>query len=72
MGRDIAKKSARDYATEKENYMRVNLKIRNDSGIPGAIEKLRESGVSANSYILEILKDHLIRDGYLQGGTESK
>lgn len=66
------KKSERDYTREKENYMRVNLKIRNDSGIPEAIEKLRESGFSANSYILELLKAQLIRDGYLQGGSEPK
>lgn len=66
MALDLARKSARDYAHEKENYMRVNLKIRNDSGVPEAIEKLRADGISANSYILNVLRNQLIRDGYLQ------
>ena len=66
MARDLEKKYSRDYALEKENYMRINLKIRNDSGIPAAMEKVRATGKSANAYVLEILEKKLREDGYLQ------
>ena len=46
--------------------MRVNLKIRNDSGIPQAIVRLRADGISANAYAIDALKEKLRRDGYLQ------
>lgn len=65
MARDLEKKYSRDYALEKENYMRINLKIRNDSGIPAAMERVRATGKSANAYILEILEKKLREDGYL-------
>ena len=70
MGRDMAKKNAADYKWEKENCMRVNLKIRYDSGIPDAIQKVREDGKSANSYILEVLAEKLRGDGYLKDREE--
>lgn len=66
MTRDMQKKYASDYKWEKENTMRVNLKIRNDSGIPQAIERLRSNGISANAYTIEALAEKLRRDGYLQ------
>ena len=49
------KKSATDYKWEKENCMRINMKIRNDSGIPAAIEKVKASGITKQ----------LIADGYM-------
>ena len=59
------KKSATDYKWEKENCMRINMKIRNDSGIPAAIEKVKASGISANSYAIAALTKQLIADGYM-------
>lgn len=66
MGRDMAKKYEYDYNWSKDRYIRINLRIRNDSGIPEAIERVKETGESANSYILATLRRQLIADGYLQ------
>lgn len=66
MARDMKKKRIADYKWEKENCTRINLKIRNDSGIPAAMEKVRATGKSANAYILEILEKKLREDGYLE------
>lgn len=66
MGRDMAKKNIADYRWTKENTTRVTIKIRNDSGIPDAIEKMQENGYTKNSYIIQALTEKLIRDGYLQ------
>lgn len=68
MGRDMQKKYATDYKWSLENCTRINLRIRNDSGIPAAIERVRESGKSANSYILATLEKQLREDGYLNAG----
>lgn len=65
MGRDMAKKAASDYRWEKENTMRINLKIRNDSGLPEAIARMQEDGQSRNAYAIQALTEKLIRDGYL-------
>ena len=59
------KKSITDYRWEKDNCMRLNMKIRNDSGIPEAIEKVKASGQSANSYAIAALIEKLKKDGYL-------
>lgn len=66
MGRDMAKKNIADYRWAKENTTRVTIKIRNDSGIPDAIEKMQENGCTKNKYIIQALTEKLIRDGYLQ------
>ena len=59
------KKSVSGYKWEKENCMRLNMKIRNDSGIPDAIDRVKSDGISANSYAIQALREKLIRDGYL-------
>ena len=71
MGRDMAKKAIKDYKWEKENCMRLNMKIRNDSGIPEAIERVKAAGQSANAYAIAALRKQLIADGYLQQSTQS-
>lgn len=71
MGRDMAKKYEYDYNWSKDRYIRINLRIRNDSGIPEAIERVKETGESANSYILATLRRQLIADGYLQKSAPS-
>ena len=59
------KKSISDYRWEIENCMRLNMKIRNDSGIPDAIERVKASGRTAHGYAVQALREKLIRDGYL-------
>lgn len=61
---DKAKKNEADYRWTKKACTRISLKIRNDSGIPDAIEKVRADDISANSYILQALREKLIKDGY--------
>ena len=68
MARDMKKKYAADYKWSQENCTRITMRIRNDSGIPEAIDKVKESGKSANSYILGILEKQLRADGYLKSG----
>lgn len=65
------RKSETDYKWAKENCMRLNMKIRNDSGIPDAIDAVKKAGISANSYAIAALRKQLIADGYLTEG-ESK
>lgn len=72
MGRDMAKKYEYDYNWSKDRYIRINLRIRNDSGIPEAIERVKETGESANSYILATLRRQLIADGYLSPSDETE
>ena len=72
MGRDMAKKYEYDYNWSKDRYIRINLRIRNDSGIPEAIERVKETGESANSYILATLRKQLIADGYLSPSAEAE
>ena len=72
MGRDMAKKAITDYKWEKENCMRLNMKIRNDSGIPEAIARVKEAGQSANAYAIAALRKQLIADGYLSPSAETE
>lgn len=65
MARDMEKKNIADYRWERENCMRINMKIRIDSGIPDAIKKAKEAGHSANGYAVDALREKLIHDGYL-------
>ena len=52
--------------------MRLTMKIRNDSGIPEALEKVKNGGCSANSYAVCALKEKLIHDGYLSADSEAR
>ena len=65
MARDMAKKAIADYRWTKENCKMFSVKIRNDSGIPDALERLKETGKSANAYIVAALREKLIADGFL-------
>lgn len=71
MPRDMAKKNVTDYRWAKENCTRINMKIRNDSGIPEAIERVKATGQSANSYAIAALRKQLISDGYLPSAPQS-
>ncbi|MBQ4075048.1 MAG: hypothetical protein IJD39_07595 [Clostridia bacterium] len=70
MARDMAKKNVSDYRWTRDNCTRITAKIRNDSGIPEAVDRVKQSGKSANSYIIQALREKLIRDGYLSPESE--
>ena len=65
MARDMAKKYITDRKWAKENTFTLCLRVRNDSGIPNAIGRVKSDGISANSYAIQALREKLIRDGYL-------
>ena len=65
MGRDMEKKNITDYRWTRENCKMFSVKVRYDTGIPDALEKVKDSGKTANGYITEALTEKLIRDGYL-------
>lgn len=65
MSRDMQKKNVADYRWTKENCKMFSVKVRYDSGIPDALENVKRSGISANSYIVEALTEKLRDDGYL-------
>ena len=49
-----------------ENYHQFYLRVRKDSGIMEALQKMRdESGDSINAYIAESVKRSLVADGYM-------
>lgn len=70
MARDMEKKNISDYRWTKENCKMFSVKIRYDSGIPEALEKVKKNGLSGNSYIVEALKKQLIADGYMSQGNK--
>lgn len=58
-------------AWKKENTLIFSIRIMNASGIPNALDKALESGeLSRNAYIIEAIREKLIRDGYLSEETE--
>ena len=65
MARDMSKKNATDYRWTKENCKMFSVKIRYDTGIPGALEDVKLSGISGNAYIVEAIEEKLKKDGYL-------
>lgn len=66
MARDMAKKNVTDYKWTRENCKMFSVKIRYDSGIPEALEKVKIAGISGNGYIVDALRKQLIADGYLE------
>ena len=72
MARDMAKKNVADYRWTVENCTRITMKIRNDSGIPEAVERVKATGQSANAYAIAALRKQLIADGYLSSEPEQK
>lgn len=49
-----------------ENYHQFYLRVRKDSGIMDALQKMRDdTGDSVNGYIMESVKRRLIAEGYM-------
>lgn len=49
-----------------ENYHQFYLRVRKDTGIMEALQKMRdESGESINAYIAESVKRRLVAEGYM-------
>lgn len=59
-------KHAYDKGYNSANCKLYTIKVRNDSGIPQAMENMKLTGQTTNSYIIESLKEKLIRDGYMK------
>lgn len=56
---------------KKENTVQYGVRILNSSGIPDAMNRMMvDSGKTRNAYIIEAIREKLIRDGYLQEGAE--
>ncbi len=72
LARDMAKKNVADYRWTVENCTRITMKIRNDSGIPEAVERVKATGQSANAYAIAALRKQLIADGYLSSEPEQR
>lgn len=50
-----------------KNTLMIGIRIQNSSGIPEALmHALEESGKTKNAYIIEAIREKLIRDGYMQ------
>ena len=64
--KDIYAKRAYDKEYDKANCKVYATKIQNSSGIPAAMERMKESGKSVNVYIIEALTEKLRKDGYLE------
>ena len=63
MARDVAKKEA----WQKDNTKMYGVRIQNKSGIPEALEIAKtSSGLTTNAFIIEAIREKLIRDGYLK------
>lgn len=58
-------------AWKKENTKMVTFRVMNASGIPDALQKIDEKGLSKSGYIIAALREALIRDGYLQENQDS-
>lgn len=51
---------------QKKNTTMIGLRIQNSTGIPDALEyALIDSGKTKNAYIIDAIREKLIRDGYL-------
>ena len=53
-------------AWKAENSLRLCIRVTNNSGIPGALQKMTEkTGESYPQYIRRVVTESLIRDGFL-------
>jgi len=60
-------------AWKAENSLRLCVRVTNNSGIPGALQKMTETtGESYPQYIRRVITESLIRDGYLQKPNPAK
>lgn len=51
---------------KSKNTIMMGVRIQNSSGIPEALTvALEKSGKTKNNYIIEAIREKLIRDGYL-------
>lgn len=67
MARDMKKKAEKDKESVNRIYYQRGLKIRKDSGIPEALERMSsETGIGMSTYIIACIREALIRDGYLK------
>ena len=48
-----------------EMYDNIRIRVRKDSGIRDALQKVAESGQSINGYVLSATEAKLIADGYM-------
>lgn len=70
--KDKAAKYAYDVAWQKENSIKLTVRVMNSSGIPAALEVARnDSGLTNSGYVIAALREKLIRDGYLTEKQES-
>lgn len=50
---------------KKENTLQIGVRINNTTGIPAAFQKaISDAGINKNTYIIEAIREKLIRDGY--------
>ena len=65
--KDLESKHEYDRQYNKTQCKLFTIKVKNDTGIPYAMERMSQSiGTSNNAYIVEALAEKLRRDGYLQ------
>lgn len=56
---------------KKQNTVQYGVRILNSTGIPVALEAaMAESRKTKNAYIIEAIREKLIRDGYLKAGDQ--
>jgi len=71
MARDLDKMYASNQEWHDANTALWTVRIRNDSGIPNALDKLledqKETGITRNAFIREAIEEKLVKDGYLPG-----
>lgn len=66
------KKNAASDAWKAEHTTWVSIRIQNSSGIPDALTNaLQGAGKSRNAYIIDAIREKLIRDGYMPESPES-
>lgn len=52
---------------KKENTVQYGVRILNTTGIPSAMDRMMvDIGKTKNAYIIEAIREKLIRDGYLK------
>lgn len=65
MARDMVKKRVADEKWMKEHTTIFSIRLQNASGIPTALARIMaEKCVTRNGYVIEALREKLIRDGY--------
>ena len=73
MARDRATKAAADLKSQQKHYKQVTMKIRRDSGIIEALNTCENAtGEAPATYAQRVLREALIRDGYLTETQESE